>query len=134
MRFVTDGPDLPNSLITQWRAGKVVFIAGAGVSVPHPSSLPTFRQLVLMVYETLHDPLFEALSGVLAAPIEERNQLLATKALSAQRKVETSLFFRGEFDRLFAALEARLDQNSNGLILSLTVRDSVESILPTYAG
>jgi hypothetical protein len=43
MRFVPDGPDIPNPLIAKWRAGKVLFLAGAGVSVP--SKLPLFDGL-----------------------------------------------------------------------------------------
>jgi hypothetical protein len=133
MRFVADGPDIPNSLITQWREGKVVFIAGAGVSVPPPSDLPSFRQLVLRVYQALHDPLFEALSQAQTVQtIEQANQIFAEKGLSAQRKVEGSLFLRREYDRVFAALEARLDQNSRGLIVSRNVRNAVESILRAH--
>jgi NAD-dependent SIR2 family protein deacetylase len=135
MRFIPDGPDLPNALITQWRAGKVVFIVGAGVSAPEPSNLPSFRQLVVRVYEELHDPLFDTVSRVQAnKSIQERDQLVAKEGLSAQRKVEANLFFRGEYDRLFAALEARLDQDSNGLVMSRTVRDAVESILRSHGG
>jgi hypothetical protein len=135
MRFVADGPDIPNSLITEWREGRVVFIAGAGISVPQPSNLPSFRQLVLKVYEALHDPLLDALSKTQTIQsIEERNQALATHGLSTQRKVEAGLFFRGEYDRLFAALEARLDQNSKGLLVSRKVRNAVETILRNHGG
>jgi hypothetical protein len=111
------------------------FIAGAGVSMPQPSNLPSFRKLVLDVYEALRDPLFEALSQAVAAQtIEERNQILTTKGLSAKRRVEANLFFREEYDRLFAALEARLDQNAKGLIVSRKVRDAVERILRVHGG
>ncbi len=48
MRFVPDGPDIPNSLILKWKEGKVLFLAGAGVSVP--SKLPLFDGLALDVY------------------------------------------------------------------------------------
>ena len=33
MRFVPDGPDIPNDLIRDWRSGEVLFLAGAGVPV-----------------------------------------------------------------------------------------------------
>src|SRR5262245_6878300 len=135
MRFVADGPDIPNALITEWREGKVVFIAGAGISVPEPSNLPTFRNLVLRVYDSLYDPLFAVLrKAEIARSLEERNEILATSGLSAPRQVEANLFFRGEYDRLFAALESRLDQNSKGLVISRHMRDAVESILRTHGG
>jgi hypothetical protein len=135
MRFVADGPDIPNSLITQWRQDGVVFIAGAGVSVPQPSNLPSFRRLALDVYKALHDPLFDSiLQAQGAETIEKRNKVIASRGLSAQRIVEAGLFFRGEYDRLFAALEARLDQNPKGLMVSRKVRDGVESILRTHGG
>jgi hypothetical protein len=39
MRFVTEGPDIPNDLIREWRSGEVLFLAGAGVSAPSKLSL-----------------------------------------------------------------------------------------------
>lgn len=135
MRFVSDGPDVPNTLIEQWRKGQVVFIAGAGVSVPQPSDLPAFRKLVLDVYRELKDPLFEALSQADTAETpDERQQIILGKGLTAQRRVEANLFFRDEYDRLFAALEARIDQNARGQTVSRTVREAVESILHKHGG
>jgi NAD-dependent SIR2 family protein deacetylase len=135
MRFVADGPDIPNALIAEWREGKVVFIAGAGISVPEPSNLPTFRCLVLRVYQSLHDPLFDVLSKAeIAQFVEERNKILAASGLSAKQRVEANLFFRGEYDRLFAALESRLDQDSKGLVISRHVRNAVESVLRAHGG
>lgn len=34
MRFVTNGPDIPEELIEAHKAGKVVFFCGAGISAP----------------------------------------------------------------------------------------------------
>jgi hypothetical protein len=61
MRFVPDGPDIPNDLIRKWREGKVLFLAGAGVSVS--SRLPLFEGLTSGV-RTLR----RASSGVMASP------------------------------------------------------------------
>ena len=62
MRFVPDGPDIPNDLIKEWRDGDVLFLAGAGVSVP--SNLPLFEGLVLGVYDILGDELYSVLKSV----------------------------------------------------------------------
>jgi hypothetical protein len=40
MRFVPDGPIVPNDLVRAWRQGKVLFLAGAGVS--EPQDCPSF--------------------------------------------------------------------------------------------
>jgi len=40
MRFHVDGPTIPDSLLERCDAGRVVFLCGAGVSLP--SGMPTF--------------------------------------------------------------------------------------------
>ena len=57
MQFVPDGPIVPNDLVRAWRQGKVLFLAGAGVS--EPAKLPLFRGLVLEVYREIGDSLAE---------------------------------------------------------------------------
>ena len=51
MRFVTNGPDIPEELIEAHKAGKVVFFCGAGISAP--LGLPTFQKLVRLLYKSL---------------------------------------------------------------------------------
>jgi NAD-dependent SIR2 family protein deacetylase len=81
MRFVPDGPDVPNDLIRKWREGKVLFLAGAGVSVP--SQLPLFDGLALGVYEVLNDSLFSILKDARAiVHPEARKQFLKAAELS----------------------------------------------------
>jgi len=133
MRFVPDGPVIPNTLLADWRAGRVVFLAGAGVSVPAPASLPLFRRLVLDVYESMHD----TLSPVLAAadkPGADRNAVLCASGLHARQRVEANLFFNGDFDRVFSAMEARLDQDPKGRVISMQVRNAVEARLRSHSG
>ena len=50
LRFSADGPEFPGDLVNQILAGKVVFVCGAGVSLPQ---LPTFKGLVTGVYAEL---------------------------------------------------------------------------------
>ena len=51
MQFVANGPDVPESLLRQHEEGRVVFFAGAGVSVA--SGLPDFPDLVTQLFEAL---------------------------------------------------------------------------------
>ena len=55
MKFCENGPNIPNSLIQERDAGKVVFICGAGVSM-QSSGLPSFRELALKVMDELLVP------------------------------------------------------------------------------
>ena len=51
MKLLPDGPDIPQELLTAQEKGEVLFICGAGVSMT--IGLPSFRGLVLAVYEAL---------------------------------------------------------------------------------
>ena len=135
MRFSRDGPDIPNELVSRWRDGRVVFLAGAGISMPSPTCLPNFGGLVLGVYERLNDPLYAVLSQALQASSDEkRNRVLQTSLLSARQRVEAGLFFASEHDRLFSALERRIDQDAMGRMTSRRVRNCVEQILRAHGG
>jgi SIR2-like domain len=128
MRFVPDGPDIPNDLITKWREGKVLFLAGAGVSVP--SRLPLFEGLTLGVYDVLNDSLFSTLKDARAiVNPDERRKFLESAEPSPGKQVEASLFLDKQFDRLFSALEKRLDPDIKGRTKTRNVRDAVEQIL-----
>jgi hypothetical protein len=128
MRFVPDGPDFPNELIKKWRDGEVLFLAGAGVSVP--SDLPLFDGLALSVYETLGESLFRTLTAAkkYQRP-SSRTRILDAATLSAEKRVEANLFFERQFDRFFSALEKRIDPDLRGRAKSRNVRNAVEKIL-----
>lgn len=51
MRFVNDGPDIPNALIVAQERGEILFVCGAGVS--RTEGLPLFSELVEKVYGRL---------------------------------------------------------------------------------
>jgi len=125
MRFVPDGPAIPNELIKEWRDGKVLFLAGAGVSLP--ARLPLFRGLALEIYEHLRDPLHSALTS------GDKDERLArcreSTSLSPEQKIEAELFLDNQLDRLFAAMEARLDQDKHGRLKYRKVRDALEAVL-----
>src|SRR4051794_1812104 len=113
MRFVEDGPDIPNDLIKKWRNGEVLFLAGAGVSVP--SNLPLFEGLALSVYESLRDSLFGTLAEARKRKrASARDKVLNAAMLSPERRGEANLFFEKQFDRFFSAIEKRLDPDIKG--------------------
>lgn len=51
MKLLPDGPHIPPKLLTAQERGEVLFICGAGVSMT--VDLPSFRGLVIAVYEAL---------------------------------------------------------------------------------
>lgn len=52
MRFIADGPSIPDELIVQQREGGTVFLCGAGVSMP--TGLPSFWGLTSTIIEELN--------------------------------------------------------------------------------
>ena len=54
MRFRADGPAIPDILLDERDAGNVVFLCGAGVSMP--AGMPSFRRLAEHVTNELHAP------------------------------------------------------------------------------
>src|SRR3989339_410457 len=59
MQFITNGPDIPDSLLQAQEEGRVVFFCGAGIS--YPAGLPGFKGLVDDIYRHL---------GIVSTPIE----------------------------------------------------------------
>lgn len=62
MRFFTDGPSIPDLLLERCDAGRVVFLCGAGVSIP--SGMPSFYKLTKYVVD-FFDPAPD--SGIMQA-------------------------------------------------------------------
>lgn len=51
MKFIADGPDIPEALLQAHEDGRVVFFCGAGIS--YPARLPDFANLVKRLYSEL---------------------------------------------------------------------------------
>ncbi|UVT19512.1 MAG: SIR2 family protein [Nitrospira sp.] len=51
MRFIKDGPDIPNRLVQAHEDGEVIFFCGAGIS--YPAGLPGFKGLTNGIFESL---------------------------------------------------------------------------------
>jgi hypothetical protein len=130
MRFVPDGPRIPNDLLRLWRKGEVLLFAGAGVSVS--ANLPLFKGLAMDVYEHCGDTAWNPLKNILRrSNISEKttNKHIDAGALSPKQKVEVELMLGNQLDRLFAAMESRLDHDEKGRARSRKVRQGVESVL-----
>ena len=54
MRFLSGGPIIPDALLRDRDAGRVVFVCGAGVSAP--AGMPTFVELTKLVIEDISPP------------------------------------------------------------------------------
>ena len=100
-----DLPAIPECLLLAHARGDVLFLCGAGVSIP--AGLPDFRQLVLDVYRTLDPSLYEALnkatSEMRPPPKPEPS------ALTDRQRAEVKRFNAGEYDVVLGMLERRLD-------------------------
>lgn len=81
MQFVTNGPDIPDTLLQAHEEGRVVFFCGAGIS--YPAGLPGFEGLVKEIYR---------LNGTVLSGSE----------------IEQEAFKRGQFDATLDLLERRL--------------------------
>ena len=99
MRFLSDGPDIPDELIRAAQAGHVTFLCGAGVSMA--AGLPNFRTLTERVYTALGE-------------------------YTVEEAPEQRAFARQEYDRALRALEKRT--RAPGSALS-RVREAVASLL-----
>ena len=51
MQLISNGPDIPNTLLQAHEDGRVVFFCGAGIS--YPAGLPGFEDLVKKIYTFL---------------------------------------------------------------------------------
>jgi hypothetical protein len=49
MQFISNGPDIPETLLEEHESGRVVFFCGAGIS--YPAELPGFRGLVDTIFD-----------------------------------------------------------------------------------
>src|SRR6266849_9777697 len=128
MRFIPDGFEIPNQLIRDWRAGKVLFLAGAGVSVP--SGLPQFEELALRVYDTIGETMRATLQEARNHTSQsKREQIFDAASLSPDKRAEADLFLDKQFDRFFSALEKRIDPDNKGRAKTRNVRNGVDTNL-----
>ena len=107
-RFIQLGPSLvsvPERLLLAHARGEVLFITGAGSSIP--SGLPDFRRLVLEVYQNLDASTHAVLNAI---PAGAHNQFKpATAGLTTEQVAEVTRFVWGDYDVVLGMIERRLD-------------------------
>src|SRR3546814_13518252 len=107
-RTLTLGPGcchLPERLLLAHGRGDVLFITGAGTSMP--AGLPDFRKLALGVYQKLDGPLHEVLVSI---PVGVCNHWeIAPNNLKPYQIAEARRFIQGDYDVALGMLERRID-------------------------
>src|SRR3954463_12749553 len=94
MRFIADGPSIPDDLLVARDAGDVIFFCGAGIS-QHEAGLPNFEKLARLVIDNL------------GAAIESPARKLLDKALEAGRMAGVGGLLAT--DRIFGLLEREFE-------------------------
>ncbi|MFA6241641.1 MAG: SIR2 family protein [Candidatus Hydrogenedentales bacterium] len=101
---------IPERLLLAHARGEVLFIAGAGVSMP--AGLPDFRRLVLKAYRQLDSAAHAVMSQI---PDTAHNQWQANWAdLKNDQAAEIQRFIKGDHDVVLGMLERRMDGRSHG--------------------
>ena len=101
---------IPERLLLAHARGEVLFIAGAGISMP--AGLPDFRGLVLNVYKQCDTPVYDVISKM---PIKACNQChMNLSGLNYAQAAEVRRFINGDYDVVLGMLERRMDGQSHG--------------------
>lgn len=111
-RVITFGremPSIPERLLLAHARGEVLFICGAGVSMP--ANLPDFRRLVIEVYEHLDTGVHTVIEQV------DRHKPtldgIDCTDLTASQLAEATRFVKGDYDVVLGMLERRLDNQTD---------------------
>lgn len=162
MRFVANGPDIPDDLLLAQEQGRIIFVCGAGVS--RGAGLPLFRGLVEGVYQRLgedwrlhpaeregmcqggklegqYDRVLRCLERRLAASDAPRNRGMRERIRSAVKDV-LSLPDNADLSNHLALLELSRDAEGRNRILTTNFDTLFErawfekscSTIASYAG
>ena len=112
---------VPERLLTAHARGQVLFISGAGTSVP--SGLPDFKRLTLSAYEVLDKPVHQVLSSGTKPDAPGFAALIGL--LSHKQRAEILRFHETDYDVVLGMLERRIDTGTR----STKVRDTLFKLL-----
>lgn len=101
---------IPERLLLAHARGEVLFICGAGISMP--AGLPDFRKLVVNVYNEL-DPSVHAIISKIPWGVCNKWETDLT-ALNNSQRAEIKRFLVGDYDVVLGMLERRLDDKTSG--------------------
>lgn len=111
-------PVVPERLLLAHARGQVLFVVGAGVSMP--AGLPDFRKLVVDVYGKLDTGVHAVVTG---SKDDEPGDL---SGLISQQIAEVRRFKRQDYDVVLGMLERRIDDKPSG---ASRVRATVAEVL-----
>jgi NAD-dependent SIR2 family protein deacetylase len=114
---------VPEKLLLAHARGQVLFIAGAGVSMP--AGLPDFRKLVVDVYARLDKGLHAVIAG------SKDDEVGDLSGLTSQQIAEVRRFKRRDYDIVLGMLERRIDDRPSG---TSRVRATVAEVLRAAGG
>ena len=118
-------PKVPERLLLAHRAGEVLFVCGAGISVP--AGIPQFRGLVVQVYAVLDPAMHVAMAGIPEGACNLWQPDLGN--LNDAQIAELRRFVAGDYDVVIGMLERRLDDANAGESGDGVVRRAVREIL-----
>lgn len=97
-------PSIPERLLLAHSKGKVLFITGAGISVP--AKLPDFRELTLKVYEKLDGAVYSVIRNYAHGKPAPKG----LSALTHQQAAEVKRYMERDYDVVLGLLERRMDR------------------------
>lgn len=119
MKFCENGPNIPNSLIRERDAGKVVFICGAGVSM-QSSGLPSFLQLASRVMDELLVPEEDKIRNALNYNQDEsKNRYLSIDRIFSQLEQDYDTYDIESAVSKVLSLSRRADTTCHEIICDL---------------
>lgn len=124
IRFDERSFELPEQLLMGHARGRLLFIAGAGVS--YGSSLPDFRKLTREIYKKLDPALYAWMEDYETAKKKDQNSQPDYSSLDIKGQVEAKYYAGGAYDVVLGILERRMDTTGHS---GSAVRKSLAQIL-----